>query len=159
MRVSLLAAFAAACLCAGPPRAADPKLPASANQPTIVLASASEVDGKVTLRLRVVEVAPATETKKVTVFEIVPVLVDGQTVNKQVPVEKTIMFMVMKPARWREVNLTAGDTGVEVRDLAGKEIAVKKLEILLEKETAVLLSTAGPVDPFYSQLAEEARWW
>jgi hypothetical protein len=155
MRIALTAAIAAACFCAGPLRAEDPKLPASASQPTVVLASASEADGKVSIRLRLVEAVPAAETKKITVYESVSKLVDGNVVTEKVPVEKTITIMVMKPARWREVKLTLGDPGVEVRDLAGKEIPAKKLASLLEKEIAVLLSTAGPVDPFHLQLAKE----
>jgi hypothetical protein len=39
--------------------------------------------------------------------------------------------------------------------LAGKEVPSKKLATLLEKETAILLSTAGAIDPFQLQLAKE----
>jgi hypothetical protein len=152
MRFALMIAL----LAAVPLLAADePKLPGSANQPSVALASATESDGKVTLKLRVTEVSAAIEKKTLTVYQTVTKLVDGKVVIEQVPLQQEVMVTVMKPARWREVKLTVGDKGVEVRDLAGKEVPAAKLAGLLEKETAVLLSSSGTVDPFYLQLAKE----
>jgi hypothetical protein len=155
MRRVFLPALLAAGLTAGSAWSEEPKLPASAAAPTVALASAADADGKVTIKLRVYDSIPATESRKTTVYETVTETVDGKVVTKQVPVEKIVSVTIMKPIRWREIKVMAGDPGVEVRDLAGKEVPAKKLATLLEKETAVLLSTAGPVDPFHLQLAKE----
>lgn len=136
-------------------RADEPKLPKSAAAPSVVLASASEADGKITVKLRVIDSAPATEERTVTVYRTVSQFVDGKLVTKQVPVEEKMVVLVMKPSRWREVKVTLGDPGVEVQDLAGKEVSAKKLPDLLAKETPVLLSTTGAVDPFHLQLVKE----
>jgi hypothetical protein len=148
-------AIVACWLPAGPARSDEPKLPANANVPTVALGSASEADGKVTIRLRVYETIPTTEERTITVVKQVPVLVEGKVVTKEVPVTEKVSVVVMKPTRWREVKVGAADPGVEVRDLAGKLVPMKNLPMLLEKETAVLLSTAGPVDAFHLQLAKE----
>jgi hypothetical protein len=103
----------------------------------------------------VIDSAPATEERTVTVYQTVSQVVDGKLVTKQVPVKQKMMVLVMKRARWREVKVTLGDPGIEVQDLAGKEVSAKKLPDLLAKETPVLLSTTGAVDPFHLQLAKE----
>jgi hypothetical protein len=151
MRFALIGALFAA----GSLVAEDPKLPANTNQPSLVLASAAEADGKITLRLRLVEVTAAAEKKTVTSYQTVTQVEDGKIVTKQVPIQQEVMMMVMKPSRWREVKLTADEANFEVRDLAGKVVPAKKLPSLLEKESPVLLSTSGPIDSFYLQLAKE----
>lgn len=151
----VLPAIVAGCVVLGQARGEDPKLPANANAPNIVLASAAEADGKVTIKLRVYESMPAPENRTITVYETVTQIVDGKPTTKQVPVEKTVRMIVMKPTRWKEIKLSAEEPGIEVRDLAGELVSMKKLPKLLEKETAILLSTNGPVDPFHLQLAKE----
>jgi hypothetical protein len=151
----LAPAIVAACLAVGVARSEEPKLPANANIPTVAIGSASEADGKVTVRLRVYESTPTTEERTITVVRQVTVLVDGKPVIKEVPVTEKVAVVVMKPTRWREVKLSAADPGVEVRDLAGKLVPVKDLPKLLAKDSAILLSTSGPVDPFHLQLAKE----
>jgi hypothetical protein len=151
----LAPAIVVSCLAAGVARCDEPKLPASANVPTVALGSAAEADGKVMIRLRVYESTATTEERAITVVKLVPELVDGKVITKEVPVTEKALVVVMKPSRWREVKVSAADPGVEVRDLAGKLVPVKNLSTLLEKESAVLLSTNGPVDPFHLQLAKE----
>ncbi len=144
-----------ACLAAVPARSEEPKLPADGTAPIVALASATEADGKVTIRLRVVDSVPTVVYKSITKVQTVTVVVDGKSLQKEVPVQFKLPVQVMKPIRWREVKLSAATPGVEVRDLAGKLVPVKKLPTLLEKETAILLSTNGPVDPFHLQLTKE----
>jgi hypothetical protein len=142
-------------LAAVPARSDEPKLPASATAPIVALASATEADGKVTIRLRVLDSVPTMESKTITTVQKVTALVDGKPVIKEVPVQTRMSVVVMKPKRWREVKLSAATPGVEVRDLAGKLVPAQKLPALLEKEKAILLSTNGPVDPFHLQLTKE----
>jgi hypothetical protein len=141
---------------AGPAWGVAPNLPKSATTPSVALATAKIAEGKVTIQLRVIELGPVVEERQVTAIESRAVVVDGVVVMKLVPVIHKINVTVTKPVRWREIKLMVGDPGVEIRDLAGKEVSPEKLATLLEKETAVLLSNSGPVDPFHLQLAKES---
>jgi len=155
MKVLFRCAAVAAALVTGSAYADEKDLPKSAAAPTVALASAKEADGKVSLKVRMVESVPATENRTITTHQTITRIVDGRTVTEKVPVQQTIAVMVMKPARWREIEVKIGTPGVEVRDLEGKEVPAKKLATLLEKETPILLSTAGAVDPFYLKVAKE----
>jgi hypothetical protein len=130
-----------------------PAAPVSA-APTVAIASAKEADGKVTIKLRVVESIPVAEKRTVTVFETVAVNVGGQVVNKQVPVQKTVDYTVMRMV-WKELSLPADGPGTKIRDLEGKEVPAKKVKELLEKETPVLFSTVDAVDPLFLKIAKE----
>jgi hypothetical protein len=141
---------------AGPAWGVAPNLPKSATTPSVALATPKIAEGKVTIQLRVIELGPVVEERQVTAIESRAVDVDGVVVMKLVPVIHKINVTVTKPVRWREIKLMVGDPGVEIRDLAGKEVSPEKLATLLEKETAVLLSNSGPVDPFHLQLAKES---
>jgi hypothetical protein len=98
---------------------------------------------------------PVTEKRTVTLYETVTKTVGGRTVVEMVPVQREVTVTVMKPKGWREVKLDAAAEGVSAHDTAGKPVAADKLPGLLAKETPVLVSGAGPVDPFHLLTAKE----
>jgi hypothetical protein len=137
--------LAAAVLVAAAIRAEEPRLPANLTQPTTAYAKAT-ADGKsVSVMLKLVEMAPTTETKTVNVQQ--ERIVDGKKVVETVT--KKVLVCVMKPQRWREVRVDAADKAVSISDASGKPIAAGKLVKLLEKDTPVLVSVTGAVDPFH----------
>jgi hypothetical protein len=142
MRVLTLAAAA---LFAVAGRAEEPKLPAVAVAPQTAHARAVKNDGKVTVTLKLLIVAPMTAYR--TVNEPVTKTVGGKTVIETVT--KKIPYSFMKGQGWREVKVDATEKGVSITDAAGKAVTPDKLAKLLEKDTAVLVSANGPVDPFY----------
>jgi hypothetical protein len=144
--------LAAAALFAVAAHADDPKLPASAMPPATVYARAAADGGKVTVTLKLMEIAPTTETRTVPATETRTV--DGKVVSVQVTRQVTIT--VNKPVRWRTVTFDAAAKGVSIQDAAGKAVAAGQLPRLLEKDTPVLVSSNGPVDPFFLATAKES---
>jgi hypothetical protein len=132
-------------------RAEEPKLPAIAIAPQTAHARAVTNDGKVTVTLKLLVVAPTTAYR--TVNEQTTRIVDGrkvvETASRKVP------YTFMKGQGWREVKVDVAGKGVSITDAAGKAIAPDKLAKLLEKDTPVLVSANGPVDPFYLLTVKE----
>lgn len=132
-------------------RAEEPKPPAIAIAPQTAYARAAASDGKVTINLKLLVVAPTTAYR--TVNEQVKKNVDGkvliETVTRKVP------YTLMKGQGWREVKVNAAAKGVSITDATGKAITPDRLAKLLEKDTPVLVSTSGPVDPFYLLTVKE----
>jgi hypothetical protein len=143
--------LAAAALFAAAARAEEPKLPAIAVPPQTAHATAATKGGKVTVTLKLLVVAPATAYE--TVNEQVTRTVDGKTVVETVT--KKVPYTFMKGHGWREVRVNAADKAVSVRDAAGRPVPADKLTKLLEKDTPVLVSVNGPVDPFYLLTVKE----
>jgi hypothetical protein len=143
--------LAAAALFAVAGRAEEPQLPANAVAPATAHARAVTKDGKVIVTLKLLVVTAATAYR--TVNEQVTKTVDGKTVSETVT--KKIPYTFMKGQGWREVKVDAAAKGVSITDAAGKVIAPDKLANLLEKDTPVLVSANGPVDPFYLLTVKE----
>lgn len=143
--------LAAAALFAAVGRAEEPKPPAVAIAPQTAYASAATKDGKVTVTLKLLVVAPATGYR--TVNEQVTRTVDGKTVVETVT--KKVPYTFMKGHGWREVQVNAADKAVSVSNAGGKPVPADKLTKLLEKDTPVLVSVNGPVDPFYLLTVKE----
>jgi hypothetical protein len=143
--------LAAAALFAVAGRAEEPKLPANAVAPATAHASAVSNDGKVTVTLKLLVVTAATAYR--TVNEQITRTVDGKTVVETVT--RKVPYTLMKGQGWREVKVDAAEKGVSITDAAGKAIAPDKLAKLLEKDTPVLVSANGPVDPFYLLTVKE----
>jgi hypothetical protein len=135
--------------------AQGPKLPANLNQPTTASAIANTVNGKLNLTLKVVETVIAKETRTVTEYVPVKKTENGKEIIVAVPVTKQIEVTVAKPASWREVKLAPGAEGISVVDTAGKPVSAELLAKRLQKESPVLVSTSGPVDPFFLQTVKD----
>jgi hypothetical protein len=144
-------ALVATALFAAVGRSEEPKPPAIAVAPQTAHARALVNDGKVTITVKMLIVAPTTGYR--TVNEQVTKDVDGKVVVETVT--RRIPYTFMKGAGWREVKLDAASKGVSITDAAGKAIAPDKLVKFLEKDTPVLLSATGPVDPFYLLTVKE----
>jgi hypothetical protein len=131
--------------------AAEPVTLVSPGQPLLLMASATACDGNVTLRLRVVQFEPATQE----VITQIPVketaIVNGRVVEKMRIVQERKQTTVLKPVPGATIDATIDGLAVIVQDLKGKPIAPASITNLLKKETAVLVSISGPVDPYYLQ--------
>jgi hypothetical protein len=88
-----------------------------------------------------------------TVNEQIKRTVDGKTVVETVT--RKVPYTLMKGQGWREVKVDAAEKGVSITDAAGKAIAPDELAKLLGKDTPVLVSANGPVDPFYLLTVKE----
>jgi hypothetical protein len=132
-------------------RAEVPKPPAIAIAPQTALARAAANDGKVTITVKLLIVAPTTGYR--TVGDQVTKIVDGKAVVETVT--RKVPYTFMKGAGWREVKIDAAEMGVSITDSTGKAISPDKLAELLDKETPVLVSATGPVDPFYLLTVKE----
>ncbi len=122
-----------------------PKPPVMATPPQTAYARAATRDGKVSITLKLLVVAPTTGYR--TVCESITRTVGGKQVVETVT--KKIPYTFMKGHGWREVAVDAADKSVSISDAAGKPVSADKLARLLEKDTPVLVSPSGPVDPFY----------
>jgi hypothetical protein len=141
----------AAGLFAAATRAEEPKPPAIAIAPQTAYAQAAADDGKVTVSLKLLVVAPTTAYR--TVDEQVTKTVNGKAVIETVT--RKVPYTFMKGHGWREVKVDADGKGVSITDATGKAVSPDKLAKLLEKDTPLLVSANGPVDPFYLLTAKE----
>ena len=139
-----LAMFLASATCAE-----EPKLPANMTPPMTAFARAEADGSAVIVTLKLVNSVPQTGMRTVTDYVTVQKNVGGKVVAEKVPVTKTVTYTIMKPLGWREVKVDAADKGISFTDAAGKPIAPEKLVKMLSKDTPVLVSTTGPVDPFH----------
>lgn len=142
-------------LCTTIGRAEEPKVPKNLVLPTTHPAQAFTEGGKTTIVLKLFSTAPTSVTKTITVNEAVSATVDGKQVIQIVPVEKKVVETVMAVVGWQKVSVTLGEGGVSAHDVAGKPIAAEELMRRLVKETNVLVSAAGPIDPYHLQTTKE----
>jgi hypothetical protein len=138
-------------------RAQDPKIPGNMDLPFTAMAkAAADPKGGATITMRMLTVAPADVTKKVTQYEAVTRVVNGKQVVEAVPVERQVTISVMKATGWRELRFGTADRGVMVHDTAGKPLPGDRVAAALAKEVPVLVSMTGePVDPFHLLTAKE----
>jgi uncharacterized protein YkwD len=120
--------------------------PPTAGPPTLALAKATVTEGKRTIQLKHPRLVCKVEPKMVE--EKVLKMVDGISVERSVkkPVQVTVCV-----TEWGTQLVNLADKGVSVTDLTGKELTGDRVTERLGKEVAVLVSTSGPVDPFYLQ--------
>jgi uncharacterized protein YkwD len=110
------------------------------------MAKVTVTEGKRTLALKQPRSVCKVETKMVE--EKVLTVADGKPVELTVkkPVQVTVCV-----TEWGTQLVNLADKGVSVTDLTGKELAGERVANRLANEAAVLVSTSGPVDPFYLQ--------
>ena len=130
-----------------PARAEEPNYPAIKGPPPIlVLARAAMKDGTVTLAVKY----PLTVLK--TVLETANVeevrTVEGKEIKILIPKQfaKTVQV-----TEWHVRHVKLSNAGGSVTDASGKAVASAAVAMKLEKETAILLFSPGPVDSFYMQ--------
>jgi hypothetical protein len=119
--------------------------------PTLMMASATTCCDSVTLRIQTVQFVPATQEMKVKVPITEVKWEKGRQVEHTRMVEQRQLVTVNKAVPAAVVELPLDGAAVCVFELNGKPVAPKKVSQMLKKETAVLVSFGGPVDPFYLQ--------
>jgi hypothetical protein len=131
--------------------AAEPAPLVSPGQPLLLMASATTCDGAVTLRIRTTQIEPTVQE----VIAQIPVkeatIVNGRIVEKTRLVEDRRQTTVLRTVPGAVIDATIDGLAVFVQDLKGKPVAPASVTNLLKKETAVLVSVSGPVDPYYLQ--------
>lgn len=124
----------------------EPKNPGSPFAPSLAMAKASTADGKTTITLK--QLVPVCVCEPRTVTESITRMVDGRPIVETVA--KTVMVTVCK-SEWRSQTVNVAGKGVSVHDTAGNPVTKANLASLLAKETAMLVSVNGPVDPYHLQ--------
>jgi hypothetical protein len=147
-----LLSLAAAALFAASAPAGEPKLPANPAPPQTAYARAAADGKKVVITLKLAELAAENQTRVEVQYVTETRVQGGKTVVEKVPVRREVQVTVLKARRWRKVLVDAGYKAVSVRTAAGKRVAAGDLLRLLKKDTPVLVSQNGPVDPFYLQV-------
>jgi hypothetical protein len=142
-----LAIFASAAgLCA-----AEPAQTVAPGQPLLLMASATACDAAVTLRVRTVQMEP-TPLETVTQVPVrESVIVNGKVVEQTRYVEERRQTTTLRAVPGAVIEIPVDGVAVSVQDLKGKPVTAANVARLLKKETAVLVSVSGPVDPFYLQ--------
>lgn len=131
--------------------AAEPAPPIAPAQPMLVTASATACNGAITLHLRTITVEPVTQEMIIRTPVKETTIVNGRVVEQNRLVEERRQITVMRPAPGVVIDVPLDGFAVVVSDLKGKPVTPANVTRLLKKETAVLLSTSGPVDPYYLQ--------
>jgi hypothetical protein len=148
--VYLLAGFAIFISAAGA-SAAEPAPPIAPAQPMLLTASATACNGAITLHLRTVTVEPATQEMVIRTPVKETAIVNGRVVEQNRFVEERRQITIMRPVPGVVIDVPLDGLAVVVSDLKGKPVTPANVTRLLKKETAVLVSTSGPVDPYYLQ--------
>lgn len=131
--------------------AAEPAPPAAPSQPLLLTASATACNGAVTLHLRTVRMESAVQEiiTKIPVKETA--IVNGRVVEQNRLVEERQQTTVLRPIPGILIDVPLDGVAVVVSDLKGKPVTPANVGRLLKKETAVLVSISGPVDPYFLQ--------
>lgn len=120
---------------------AQNNLPSPVNlPPTVAMAKSVPIKGGFKLRLTVTELRTEESVVAIPKGVYIQVLVTP----KEHVIETTINYKHLSALR-----------GTEVFDVHGKRVEVTELLTALEKDTPVLVSCHGMVDPFYLRVAKE----
>lgn len=119
--------------------------------PTLMMASATPCGPAVTLHIRTTQFVPTT----IDIGRKMPVsdstIVNGRVVERVRYLEVLEQQTVMRPTPGAVISVPVDGEHVFVTDLKGKPVLPSRLATMLKKETAVLVSMNGPVDPFFLQ--------
>jgi hypothetical protein len=151
MRQLFIAAFFAIFVSATNTIAAEPASQVAPGQPLLLMASATTRDGAVTLHLRTVQMEAATQETITRTPVKETILVNGRVVEQTRLVEERRQTTVLRPVPGPAIDAPLDGLEVSVQDLKGKPVTPANVARLLKKETAVLVSVSGPVDPYYLQ--------
>lgn len=130
--------------------AAEPEFKSVA-PPTLMMASSTGGPDGVWLHVRKTVFVPTPVEVRVETPVTLQEIVNGRIVERKSKVTETHITTMMKPTPHDVVVVPLTCSDVTIVDLAGKPIDPKRVPQMLKKETAVLVSFSGPVDPFHLQ--------
>jgi hypothetical protein len=132
---------------------ADEPIPVSQPvPPTLMMASATaSCCNGVNLRIQTVQFTQAVQEVKVKVPVTEKTWHKGKWVEHTRTVEQRQLMTVLQPIPAAVVEVPIDGAIVSVCELKGNPVSPSKVAQMLKKETAVLVSMSGPIDPYYLQ--------
>ncbi len=131
--------------------AGDPSQMLVPAQPTLMWASATASGNGVSLRIQTIQYVPGVQEYKVTYPVKEKTWHKGKLVEHTRMVEQRQMQNVLVPAVGPIVEVPMEASNVYVFEPRGSQLATSSVAQLLARQTAVLVSTTGPVQPYYIQ--------
>lgn len=130
--------------------AAEPVMLAPA-APALMMASATACGPAITLHIRTVQFVPVT----LEIGRKLPVtdqsIVNGRLVERVRFIDQQHQETILRAGPGATIDVQLDGAEVSVVDIKGKPVAPARVAALLKKDTAVLVSLNGPVDPFFLQ--------
>jgi hypothetical protein len=134
-----------------PGAAAEPDQPPAPAQPMVLMTSATSCCTGVALHIHTVQLVPGTQDLVIQTPVRETTLVNGRVIEQNRVVEERRQISVLKPTPGPVVEVPLEGTLVSVVDLKGKSVAPNRVAQVLKKDTAVLVSITGAVDPYFLQ--------
>jgi len=120
-------------------------------QPTLMWVSATSNGNGVSLRIQTIQYTTGVQEYKVTYPVKEKTWHKGKLVEHTRMVEQRQMRNVLLPAAGPLVEVPIDASNVHVFEASGNLLASSSVAHLLSRETAALVSTTGPVHPYYVQ--------
>jgi hypothetical protein len=119
--------------------------------PTLMMASVTSSCNGVAIRIQTVQFTATLQEMKVKVPVTEKSWHKGKLVEHTKMIEQRQMMTVLWPTPGPLVEVPLDGSIVSVSELKGNPLPPSKVAQMLKKETAVLVSTSGPVNPYYLQ--------